>query len=176
MTLFRKSIPLIIAALLALGSAGAYLYLYGMIESINGETATLTEQFSQSSTKQEQLRSVKALLADTATARAQVDLYFIGQDGVVDFLKTIEGLGKISRVALEVDSVNVEGAAKGSVLEGVPIGVRFSGSFSNSMRFLYLLERFPVLGGIRFARLTHIDNTSSIPWSGTVTAHFSKLK
>ncbi len=175
MNVLRKSVPLMLATLFTFVAGASLLYVYGRITAINEETAGISGELTQSSQKEEQLRGLKALLGDTASARREADTYFVGQDGVVDFLKTIEEIGRTSRVDLSVDSVNVEKATKTSVLEGVPIAIKLSGTFGGVMRYLYQFEKLPIVGGISFARFTRFDLASSTQWSASITAHFSKL-
>jgi Tfp pilus assembly protein PilO len=176
MNIIQKSIPVIIALAAVVGAAGIFFYLNGKIADVNNETAILEGKLAQSTSRQEQLSSIKSLLADTKSARAQVDTYFLGHEGVVDFIQTIEGLGKASKVSVEIDSVNVEAGGSNSVVESVPLTLRLSGTFANVMRFVYVFERIPKLGGIRTAHFNRLDSASSTVWVATVGAQFSKLK
>jgi|GEM_PF-2798846 len=172
-----KGISLIAATLAFVVAGGIFFYFYRTIGSVNAHIGELTAQVTQNSKKEEQLRSLKALFADTASQRGAVDTYFIGQDGVVPFLERLETLGKETGVDLEVSSVSVEKSdAPQAVLEKVPLTLSIAGSFTAVMRFINLLEKIPIPGELTLARLDRAESGKTFIWKASITGSFSKIK
>lgn len=145
------------------------------------EAVSIAEnQLALAAEKANSLKSVKALMDDTAERRAKVGTFFIKDDKVVDFLDSLDTLGTQNGVKLAINSVAVAPLSKtsSSYLEQLNIKVQVEGSWSNVYRFLTLLETMPYKvswGRVGFDQVSGSAGKQSI-WQGVFDVSIVKLK
>lgn len=134
----------IIATLSALASVFVATFLYYLIISKQSEFLIIENSISALKLEQDASVSMKHLLTDTAEQRKKIDSYFIGSDGIVTFIESIERLSRETSVDSSVNSVGVEQGASAEEVEYVTVNVSAEGSFRNLFWFLSLLEKMPL--------------------------------
>ena len=96
-----KKITLALAAL-NLAAYGACFYLFMEIKNIDKVVSDRFIQIESEIKRSESIRSVKNLMNDTKKEREQMAQLFIESNGTVDFIETVESLGRIAGVKLEI--------------------------------------------------------------------------
>ena len=139
-----KKITLALAAL-NLAAYGACFYLFVEIKNIDKVVSDRFIQIESEVKRNESVRSVKNLMNDTKKEREQITQLFIQPNGTVDFIETVESLGRMAGVKLEIESVGVESLKNktASSTELFRISLKIEGSWGNAMRLLSLLETMP---------------------------------
>ncbi len=131
-----------IAALVAFVLLGSFFWV---IKTQNETIAVLASEANQSSTKDEAVRSIKVSLERNKDALRSVDSFFISKDGVVDFINSLDKLGKQYGVTLNIGEVTseVDLKIKDDFKETLKLRLDASGSWSSVMKFLTALENLP---------------------------------
>ena len=138
-----KKITLALAAL-NLAAYGACFYLFVEIKNIDKVVSDRFIQIESEVKRNESVRSVKNLMNDTKKEREQITQLFIQPNGTVDFIETVESLGRMAGVKLEIESVGVESLKNKTAL--VTIGGK-----ENKLRFAESVWKLKNLGFKLFA-------------------------
>lgn len=183
-----KTIKIIaIAATLNLIVFGACFYLFRNIKNVDKVVSEQLAQIESEVKKDESLRSIKNLMNDTKKEREQVAEFFVQPNGTVDFIETLESLGRIAGVKLEIESVGV-GALKGktgSSTESFRLSFKTEGSWVGTMHILSLLENMPYKISFESVRFGKVSGGSSSEdgkgvnpsyWSGNFSFSVLKIK
>lgn len=131
-----------IAALLAFLLFGG---LFWIIKTQNENIAILASEAHQSFAKDEAVRSIKASFEKNKEALQSIDSFFISKDGVVDFINSLDTLGKQYGVTLNIGEVTseVDLKVKDDFKETLKLRLDASGSWNSVMNFLTALENLP---------------------------------
>lgn len=123
----------------------AYGVIFWQIKSQNEKISLLVNEAELDTKKEEDLRLTKASLNENKDSISRIDSYFIPKDGVVDFINSLESLGKQSGTSLVIGSVSVESETKikENFKEVLRLKVQAIGSWKNVMHFLSILENLP---------------------------------
>ena len=131
------------AALLVSGALYAYLYhdTLALTEHAIGARASVAD----AAERQKQSRDILALAASTAASRARLSGLFVPSDDAVAFIQSIESIGAASgaNVALSAIAASPLDTAKPGTIGTISAHVTASGSWSNVMRAVELLEALP---------------------------------
>lgn len=124
---------------------GLCFYLFTYIKQIDNMVSSRLAQIESELKADESLRSIKILMNDTKKERERMSLVFIQPDDTVNFIETIESLGDLTGVKLEIDSVGVDNlkSKKTGSTELFRISLKTEGSWTNTIHFLTLLENVP---------------------------------
>ncbi len=172
----KNTITLAFASLLLLGSLFAFSELFSAVRAASSHTTELGTSLSLDAKREQQVRSMKTVLADTAPERKELETYLVARDGVVGFLERIETLGRIAEVNLEVASVGVEDPAPspGGGVELVRVMLEARGAWGNLMRLLDLLESMPLSISFTRASISTSPDERSAPWKLSLTLFAAK--
>ena len=111
--------------------------------------------------------SQKHIIADTASARKELDRYFVASEGVVDFIERIERIGKNIGVALIFTTVEVPKEERiVPSLDRLVLRFSATGSWEQVMRFFTLVESLPYALSVADAR---VEKQSLLVWQAVVT-------
>lgn len=128
-------------------SFGIYLGVFFMMKSAQEHTSFLLGQLETDIKTNDTLQSIETVLADAKSDIEKLESYFVGRDGIVDFIETIESYGNISGVKTLVEFVGVEGGVEENNVESIKEIVRIKlateGSWVATEHFLSLLEHMP---------------------------------
>ena len=158
---------LILLGLSTLAACGAYVFvLWGTIRSID-EASALAQTLTKKRAQSETFLSLRHIVADTASARKEMDGYFIAKEGVVDFIEQIEKIGNNVGVTLMFTTVDVR-KEENSAPSLNTLLLRFSatGSWERVVRFFTLVESLPYALSVTDAR---IEKQSPLEWRVVVT-------
>lgn len=166
---------------------GASFYLFVRIKSVDKNVSTRLIQIESAADTEESLRSIKNLMNDTKKEREQIAGFFVQPNGTVDFIETVESLGRIAGVKLETESVGVEALKNktASSTELFRLSLRTEGSWGDTMRLLSLLDNMPYKISFESVELEKISVGSdsgrekkkiSSYWSGAFSFGVLKIK
>jgi len=181
-----KKITLALAAL-NLAAYGACFYLFVEIKNIDKVVSDRFIQIESEVKRNESVRSVKNLMNDTKKEREQITQLFIQPNGTVDFIETVESLGRMAGVKLEIESVGVEALKNktASSTESFRISLKIEGSWGNAMHLLSLLETMPhkiSFDGINLEKISRGLSSDSGKgqaasyWNGVFSFNVLKIK
>ena len=195
----RTIIANAIIVLIAIGGVG--FFYYQISQTIQkGEELRKDLAFEQQ--RQKQLRSIRHLVEDTASQRQRLRTYFIPQEGVPEYINTVEKLAKEAEVPLAITSVGVEsygsdstdgtqnttqdntqsgnaGDASGSEsapLEKVVLQLSVKeASWARTYHFLRLLEELPRLQRVVDMSVSRNQEEETPGWNSRFVVHAIKL-
>ena len=82
--------------------------------------------------KEIKLRSIKDLIKDTLKERAELDLHFVADDEMINFIEMIENIGINSGIKVEITNVSISSEAVENVIVRK---LRKTISISHAVRF-----------------------------------------
>lgn len=180
----KNIVFLVILNLIVFGSS---FYVFASIKSIDKNVSERLIQIKSAVDTEESLRSIKNLMSDTEREREQIAGFFVQSNGTVDFIETVESLGRIAGIKLETESVGVESLKNktASSTELFRLSLRTEGSWGDTMRLLSLLENMPYKISFESVKLEKISDGSdsdrgkkkaSSYWSGAFSFGVLKIK
>lgn len=145
MNTHRSKIIFSISIICMLASVVACVGLFQIIEKKSAHIATLTTDMESENGREQRLRSMRALLSDTAGDRAAVALYTVGSDATADFVTSLEKYATDGGLSVETDLVDIDttNRKENSSFESLKISMKTEGSWVNNMLFLARLETLP---------------------------------
>ncbi|MEK7514510.1 MAG: hypothetical protein AAB587_01695 [Patescibacteria group bacterium] len=148
----KKSI--IVFLILNVVAGGIYAALFFYVEFLEERTTTFISEAQADIKKSEAVSSMKAILRDSGSDLTKIQSYFVSPDGVVSLVESLESLGEVSRVSLNVDSIGIDTArVKDPKATSTPatiatevlrLKISTSGGWKETMHFLSLLETLPL--------------------------------
>jgi len=179
---------LFIALCVNLIVVSAYSYILIKIGQKNRHIAELSRTVETLVNQKANLKLAEETVSETALLREQIDRYFIPEDGVVQFLNSLQSLGADNNLELKIISVAIDQATLSpDIFESVNVNVEIFGTWSNVRRFTALIELMPLkiyLNRIDLEKVT--DETSSggskndsapfYQWRGVLDLRVFKLK
>lgn len=130
--------------------------LVGELSLIRGGRTRLAltrEEIADLEHEREALDATRSLAERTAKDRAALHETFISSDGVVAFLKRVEGLGKHSTTTLSVETLTAAPASPEAPFEEVSLRFTATGEIRNIVYLLALVDSLPAAAMITSARL-----------------------
>lgn len=177
------------AVALNIVAVSVYAFIFVQIRQKNADTAELSNNILAQMARQDILQATKERVAETTAEREKLDNYFIGKDGVVPFLNSLQALGNDNGLSVKLNMVDIEPSpVSADTFEVVKISLEALGSWSDGYRFLSLIELMPLKVSVTRADLQkNVDtepavNTNkkslprSYPWRLTVDMAILKLK
>lgn len=181
----------VLALLACLVVVAGYVGIFWTIKTKGEHISTLANDIVAEGKREEVLKSLKNVGAETAALRGKLDAYFISPDGVVSFLGFVDGLGRTSGVALEITNLGLEDVA-GSPLpsEFLRLQIVAGGSWNSVYHFLSLLDSLPYKTRFEDASIQKTPKERMVPtvdaegkpkpppppWVGTFRISVLKLK
>jgi hypothetical protein len=151
--------------------AAAGFCLYGIFFSYigdkNREFSAATFLIESAEENELKLRSLKTTINETKEQREQLDTYFIREDAVVDFIETVEELGRVTGTELSVSSVELEPSTE-EYPSTLRISVDTRGTWKNQYQLLLLLETLPYHINLTGVRLQETPGPV-VEWKGSYT-------
>ena len=160
-----------------IGSGGAYWYVFSKIRTVNVESAAVTAELDLEVKRDSFLRSVKKMLQDLSAEKSEISSYFVQQNGVVDFIKEVEALGKLSSTVVNVNSVTVQKQDDvNATEEELLVSFRAAGSWKSTYKLLSLIETMPYALTLDRVHLEQTEEVEDGPWLLNVTMRVAKIK
>jgi len=171
---------LIITTLIMFVAGAGYSAFLLKIQAINRATTLLVSDLDIQASEEGKIRSIRNIVRDTESERTELDARFVNDDNVVDFLETIESLGAVADVSLDVVSVGIEGPLtdEEDIVEFLRLSLVVQGSFESVVHLLSLLESLPLVievGQFGLDRVI-VSGGEKNEWRGTFTFTVAKLR
>ncbi len=174
-TIKRKNKELLaIVTLLTVAAVGWYAFLFSEIRTTNRHISELLNQIDAEAVQESTQNSIKALVAETAPLRKQVQSYSIDKEESVSFIELLEDVGKEVGVAVSVQSVAIVERPGVTSFENLQLTLKATGSWQSVVRFLGLLESLPYEAQI--AQATVVSVPGDGPWRLDLTLTVLKEK
>lgn len=171
--LSRTQIRTIAAALVVLVTLSAYTTLFFIIKNKNNQISILQNKVDIEVIKDKRLHSIKQLTEDLKSELDQIDSHFVSTDGVVNFLESLESLGRKAGTSVSVNSVSVnENAGNGLPYELLKVEFAARGTWRNTVHLISLLETFSLATTVERMHLEKYSNS----WQLNMTFTVLKLK
>ena len=167
---------------------GSCFYLFMSINNMDKEVSLRLNQIESEVKKDESLRSIKNLMNDTKEERERINRLFIQPNGTVDFIETVELLGRTSGVKIEVESVGVsalKNKTASSTTELFNLSFKTEGSWKDTMHLLSLLDNMSYQISFENVNLSKISGKSDLEenkkenesyWNGNFNFTVLKIK
>jgi hypothetical protein len=153
----HSHIPLLVLAIsVTLVVAALYWYMYdaagtSVIRASLARDVVATEQYDQL-----QARNLSVLASSTQADRDEIGSFFVPSDDVVAFITLMESFGKESGSKAAITSIDADDLSNSSpgTTGRMHLHVDATGSWSEVMDLLGLVENSPYVGTISHVRLT----------------------
>lgn len=136
---------LIIVSIIAISVLLFDIFFIFSIYKKRDSVAKPREDFLTEMTKESQLVLIKKIIEETSAERTNLNLCFVNNDEVVDFIKSVELISKLAGVSIEMKSVGTENSEviRGVNVETLVVEVVIEGSWDGTFKFLSLIENIP---------------------------------
>ncbi len=138
---------IIISGILSLLALGSLSYLFILIRNKNAHAGAIANDIATAGTRAADTAKLKRALEDSANARADIDLYFVDQNGVADFLTSLEAFGPQSGAKISISNADINDKSISDQTDKSPktlkISMSATGTFSQIYRLEKLIENAP---------------------------------
>jgi len=134
---------LLLTLILNIGAVAVLAFLFYEVKVANERISGLSNDIELRSKQEGALRSVKNIVAETATVRQELETYFVEKEGVVAFLELLESIGRGAGTAVTIQKVEELPLEGSDALEELHIKLDATGSWEAVVHFLGLLEYLP---------------------------------
>lgn len=172
--------------LFLLAALGGYAFAFTEIRSKQAREADLERELVIEYKKEREFRALKSLVEDTSPVRKALDDLFIAKDGIAAFIESVEALGSLSGLSLEVGGISVEAApVESDKREQLSLSLQTKGSWANTMKFLSLIENLPFVASLSAVDIKTADDIEADPktksrspgiWKGRIDIKVLKSK
>lgn len=154
---------LIIVSTLAVIAICGYLYFTYYINSLTQKTANIKSDIQLSEIKYTRLEILRKATENTSDQKSRIEQLFVGQSGAVDFIGKIEDMAKNSGLTYKTDTVETEPMPGSEDLgkELVTINMTTTGLWSNTIKFLKLIESLPYSVKVNNIRLNVVKGAAA---------------
>jgi len=157
------------------------------IRNINKEIFLLQENINVRTENNLRLKSIEKTLEQTKINIQKIESYFVGVDGTVSFIETVESLGKKNNVNPRVTTVDVlnDSQIKDDYKEFLKLSINTDGTWTNTFYFLAALENVPYKISFNNISINKISSSSGVvdaktqsspKWQGSFDIQVLKLK
>ena len=169
----KRTLSLIILNILI---AALYWFVFLSIQWIQQET-TDTLSFAETDLQRDEtFRSIETIITNSSSELNLIESYFVSQNGVVDFIESVERLATLSEIDVTINFIDVENASSPSseksaeFYEMLHIKMITEGTWHDTVHFLSLLENVPYKVDIQrtsFVFVPQSENALSFSSSGS---------
>ena len=181
--------------MVAVAAVASWYFMFANIKGLNENISLLLERSRLEEKNVAAIRSIETVVNDSNSDIDKLNSYFIGKDGTVAFIESIESLGRKNAVAVSIDSVDVAGNSTlnsstkgekkliGPSTELLKLKISAAGNWQDIFHFLSSLENMPFKLTISEADLASVSQTISTEkretttgWSGRFSIEILKLR
>ncbi len=160
---------LALAAVVFLVACGVYAFALYTVVRIQNTVGTLGDKVALETKEQSRLTAARSILASSASQRASLATYLLKRDDVASFIDELSRLQAASGTSMDVRSVDAKKGGVGKAAEELGLTVAVSGSWSQVMHFLSLIESLPY--GVGITSIDFVNRSQSDPkkkaiWDG----------
>ena len=134
----KSTIAIAISFFLIIASITGTWFLYREMQAIKTEIQTIREGIASLEAENGAIRDFQAVRSRRADDIGRINKFFIEKDRPLDFIESLEYLGRITQTALAIDA---GGMNKES--DYFTFRLAIDGNQKNTFKFLSLLERMP---------------------------------
>lgn len=149
---------LIICSILAVISVVGYIFFTNYIAGLTDKTSALKSDIDLNQIKYFRLESLRKATENTSDQKQKITDLFVGENKAVDFIGEVESLAKASNLSYSTKSI--ENSDAGNLSEQnkdlLTITISTTGSWSNTIKFIRLIETLPYS-----VRVESLDLTSA---------------
>lgn len=151
----KHLITISVLSLLALGSLALWVFIGVKAHSLKDEAVSIESDMATKTSESAYLNSVRNVLKSSKSDLAAINSRFIDKDGVPSFIDLLERKAKTAGVQADFGSIVITPAdAGGGTLK---LSMTGSGTWSNIIQFISVLESLPYASRIETASFSTID-------------------
>ncbi|HEY4486403.1 MAG TPA: hypothetical protein VJB70_01550 [Candidatus Paceibacterota bacterium] len=132
---------LIMVGALFLVLAGIYVTLFLFVQGKGGRIAAVATELERNAVREKEFGELRDLVGKSGEKIEALDSYFVTSSEIVGLIQTIETFAGETDIALSFAAVSEKKDDTGAYLE---MQFQTGGDFSDTMRFLMLLENLPL--------------------------------
>lgn len=118
--------------------AGLFVFGMRLINMSTAETSAILGKIDQVTKKNAELNTIKKTITATEEDRAKLAAYFVTDQSIVSFLEYLESLGALTNTNTAITTVSEDKDSSTATIILSSIG-----SYSDTIRFIELLENMP---------------------------------
>ncbi len=150
----------IVLGVMALALCVVWYGLFLVIKNKVTEVSVIEAKAEEASQYQDKTRALRSLIKDTEPDVQKLSTRFISSEGSVAFIDTIESLGRETGITVSTESIKViESKDDKDIFETLELVLTTQGPWSNTYKFLALLETLPYKLSIHNTAFTRHDET-----------------
>lgn len=168
-----------ISLILLILSGVGYAYAYVEVMSKKDELIILEQKSLETEEEVAYKAGLTSFLEDGDRLKI-IDSFFVGKDGVVDFITKLENIAVAQNVRIDISSVNIE-PSENAYFENLVLSIIYTGSWENILNYAKVIDTLP------YALTTHTLNLEEvrketneggvrIEWRGSQKISVLKLK
>lgn len=138
----KKVLALVV--LLNVALLAVLVFFFFAIKSKN-ETISRNENIIETALAERgKIATLKTLVEETHKDREKLDSFLVDKEKIVEFLESVENLAKNERLSIGIGSLEERtDSASGVAVPTLNLSIDSSGSWSNVIKFLHLMENLP---------------------------------
>ena len=156
----------IVTTVVALLSVGAYVWLFIEVRTLVADVAVAAEEANVLSAQNKNTQTIRRVVRDTKNERAELQTYFVSEEELVAFLEELEVISTHTGSVITVQSVSAQKAIdKDDLLVPLALSLRASGTFTQVVHTLALIETFPKV--LNLERVSFTQSANDGLWRGS---------
>lgn len=168
-TMIVLSVYAVVAGILV--SAYAFFILH--IQNKEERTADIIAKVADLEGQNSQLSDLKEILGKIEDKKEILNNVFIDSKNIVNFLESLEEMGRISGASVQVENIN-ESETENELFQTLALDLSILGDWDDVYHFFALLENFPARIAVDRVQIGLTDDKSGRVWEGT--AHVTALE
>ena len=163
----KTTILLFGVVILSIVFVGFYWFSFNALKKQTQEATAGSVALQEYRAQEENIALVEKIIEETKKGNAELDNYFINEDGVVGFIERIESIADTAGVAITLSGL--QGGPKNTLV----FTVGAEGSFRDIMHFVSLMEYLPLPIDTKRAFLSKRDSSDPLVPAGGWAGSFS---
>lgn len=168
-----------------------YVYILFDLNNKNQETASILNENEKAYVKNLNFQSTKKIINSSKESILNMSTFFITKDGVVNFINTIESIGKSVGLNISIASVDIKtdtnksNNSQNNNKDELNLDIETEGTWTQTLKFIHLLEYLPFNINLNQVNIINLNmdnsknNTSkskTSSWHGSFAVSVTKFK
>lgn len=155
----KESTLLVIFIIACLALGGIYYFAFNDLLKTKKDIVFAREEAMRSKAESDQIEVFKKNIASTLDSQNTLSKIYINEDEIINFITMVEDLGKESGVIVVTESIDAKESdeLKDKNKEILSVSLNTSGSFSDSIKYLELIENLPYKIQIPVLNLSFVE-------------------
>jgi len=167
--LATKSV-IVLLGLVSVILCGIIFFGFNYIKNKSISTSDTIRKVEESSNNSILVQSINSTGSNSANELDKLENLALSQEKLVNFIETLEGLGRSMNLNINIVSVDSEPGKSVDNPDKIHFRIEASGSWSGTMQFLHALESLPYRTMINNSNLTILNGSENLSSSSTTTA------